>query len=212
MKKNILAILMVLTMAVLSGCGMSEEEASEYVQASLDAAYKGEFDAFVEITDSTPEGAKAMYEENIVHTMEAAGFKDLNISEELHMKYEQLFLELAKAADYTVGEAVKTEADDLAVEVMVRPLTIFEDIDTEVTDALLERISELDEQPEDSEIIEMSFDEMHRILSKRLETPSYSEKQIAVTIHVHKNEENMYAISEDDMLKLDGILFTVSEE
>lgn len=211
MKNKLIILLTVLIMAVLAGCGMSEEDAKAYVQASLDAAYKGEFEAFVEITDSTSEGAKVMYEENIEHTMEAAGFNDLNLSDELNMKYEQLFLNLAKAADYTVGEAIKVENDDFSVEVFVRPLNIFDGIDEEVTEALIERINKLEEHPDDKAIIEMSFEEMHRILSERIENPVYSEDQVLVSLYVYKNDEGMYAISEDDMLMLDNVFFTISE-
>ena len=87
MKKKILVLFTILMMGILTGCGMKEEEAKAYVEASLDAAYMGEFDAFVEITDSTPEGAAAMYDENIEHIMDAAGFADLNLDEELTEDY-----------------------------------------------------------------------------------------------------------------------------
>ena len=49
MKKKLFVLLMILTMGILSGCGMTAEEASDYVKASLDAAYKGEFDSFVDL-------------------------------------------------------------------------------------------------------------------------------------------------------------------
>ena len=46
LKKGIFALVLMLAMGVLAGCGgMDEEEAKEYVQATLDANYKGEFDA-----------------------------------------------------------------------------------------------------------------------------------------------------------------------
>jgi len=212
MKKSLILLLTLFVIGIMTGCGMSEEEAKEYVQASLDAAYKGEFDAFIEITDSTPEGAKAMYEENIVHTMEMAGFSEMNLSEELTEKYEQLFLELAKSADYTVGDATKGEDGNLTVEVMVRPMTIFEGIDVEVTEALLDKIAEMEEYPDDSEIIEMSFEEMYNVLTERMNNPVYGDEQVAVTINVHKNEEGMYAISEEDMLILDNALFATGQE
>ena len=209
MKKKLLVLFMILTMCILSGCGMKEEEAKEYVEASLDAAYKGEFDAFVEITDSTPEGAKAMYEENIVHIMEAAGFSELELDDELTAKYKELFLNLIKEVDYSVGEAVKEENESFAVDVTVKPMTILNGIEEELTNALLERIETLDEFPSDDEIVHMSFEEMYTILSERVKTPEYSDEEQIITIHLHKNEEGMYAIDEADMLALDAALFVV---
>lgn len=210
MKKRLL-VLLILVMGILTGCGMTEEEAQDYVKASLDAAYKGEFDAFVEITESTPEGAKAMYEENIVHTMEAAGFSEKNLDEELVEKYEEFFFTLAKVADYKVGEAEKAEDDGYAVEVTVRPLVIFDGIEDEVTEKLLDRIDDMEKHPSDKKITRMSFEIMYDILSEKLEAPEYGE-EVSITINIHKNEEGMYYISEEDMLALDGVLFMTGQE
>lgn len=211
MKKKLLVFLTILVLGVLTGCGMTEEEAKDYVKASLDAAYKGEFDAFVDITESTPEGAKAMYEENIVHTMEAAGFSEKNLDEELIEKYEQFFFELAKVADYEVGAATKAESGDYAVEVTVRPLIIFDGSGDEVTEKLLDRIDDMEKHPSDEKIIKMSFEIMYDILSEKLEKPEYGE-EVSVTINLQKNEEGMYLISEEDMLALDSVLFMTGQE
>lgn len=209
MKKKLLVFLMILMMCILSGCGMKEEEVKAYVEASLDAAYKGEFDAFVEITESTPEGAKAMYEENIVHIMEAAGFSDLELEDDLTEKYKELFLSLIKKVDYSVGEVEREENESFAVEVMVNPMTILSGIEDELTDNLLGRIDELEEFPSEDEIVHMSFEEMYSILSERVEEPEYSNESKVITIHLHKNEKGMYAIDEEDMLALDASLFVV---
>lgn len=208
MKKKLLICLCVLIMGLLTGCGMSEEDAKAYVEASLDAAYKGEFDAFVEITDSTPEGAAAMYDENMEHIMESAGFSDLELNEELTANYKQLFFDLIKKADYSVGEVVKND-DTFSIEVTVKPLTIFEGIEAELTDALLNRISEMDEYPNDDEITVIGFEEMYQILFDKVEAPVYSEEIVKVTINLHKNDKGMYEISEEDMLTLDNALFAI---
>lgn len=210
MKKSLLVLLMILTMAVLSGCGMTEEEASEYVKASLDAAYKGEFEVFVEITDSTPEGAQAMYEENIVHTMEAAGFSEMKISDELTDKYKQLFLDILKIADYSVGEAHETENGEFEVSVEITPLKIFDEIsEDKVSEAVISRIDKMKKYPGDKKITEITFEEIYEILSEELKEPSYGEEAIDHTVTVHKNEKGMYYISEEDMLTLDSALFAV---
>ena len=211
MKMKILVLFTILMMGILTGCGMKEEEAKAYVEASLDAAYMGEFDAFVEITDSTPEGAAAMYDENIEHIMDAAGFADLNLDEELTEDYKQLFLDLIKKVDYSVGEAVKEEDDSFSIDVTVRPMIILDGIENELTEVLLERIGELEEFPEEDEIMLMSFEEMYKILSEKVDAPAYSEEQAVVTMHLQKNEEGMYAISEADMIALDNALFAVEE-
>lgn len=210
MKKKLLVFLMIFTMGLLSGCGMTEEEASEYVKASLDAAYKGEFDAFVEITDSTPEGAQAMYEENIIHTMEAAGFSDMELSDELTEQYKQLFLDISKAANYTVGNAEELEDGGFTVAVEIYPLEIFDEIDEEkITDAVVNRIEKLKKYPSDKKITEITFEEMYELLADAMKDPVYSDEMIIQSVGVHKNEKGMYFISEEDMLELDNALFAL---
>lgn len=210
MKKKLLIVLMIFTMGILSGCGMSEEEASEYVKASLDAAYKGEFEAFVEITDSTPEGAQAMYEENMVHTMEAAGFPDQKISDELREKYRQLFFDISKSANYAVGEAYETDDGGYEVSVEIYPLTIFDKVnEEEITEIVIDRIEDMEKYPSDKKIVEITFEEMYEMLSEEIKNPSYYDDMVAQTVSIHKNEEGMYYISEEDMMTLDNVLFNL---
>ena len=209
MKKKLLVLLTILIMGILTGCGMKEDEAKAYVEATLDASYKGEFEAFVEITDSTPEGAAAMYDENMEHIMQSAGFDEQELGEELTENYKQLFLALIKKAEYSVGEAVKNEDSSFSVEVEVRPMTIFNDIEEELTEAVIEHISGMDEYPDDNEIKNISFQEMYDILSDKVEVPTYSEETVDVFINLHKNDNGMYEISEEDMLTLDNALFVI---
>lgn len=212
MKKKLFVFLMILTMGILSGCGMTAEEASDYVKASLDAAYKGEFDAFVEITDSTPEGAKAMYEENIIHTMEAAGFSDMDISDELTKQYRQLFLDISKVANYTVGDAKETENGEYEVEVKIYPLTLFAQVsEDEVTEAVIDRIDGMKKYPSDNKIVQITFEELYDIYAEKMKEPEYSDEMVVQTVGVHKNEEGMFYISEEDMLALDKAMFELNK-
>ena len=212
MKKKLFVFLMILTMGILSGCGMTAEEASDFVKASLDAAYKGEFDAFVEITDSTPEGAKAMYEENIIHTMEAAGFSDMDISDELTKQYRQLFLDISKVANYTVGDAKETENGEYEVEVKIYPLTLFAQVsEDEVTEAVIDRIDGMKKYPSDNKIVQITFEELYDIYAEKMKEPEYSDEIVVQTVGVHKNEEGMFYISEEDMLALDKAMFELNK-
>lgn len=208
MRKKLLVLLTVLVMGIFTGCGMTEDEAKEYVKATLDASYKGEFEAFVEITDSTPEGAAAMYDENMEHIMQSAGFDEQDLGEELTNNYKELFLALIKKAEYSVGDVTKND-DSFTVEVEVRPITIFDNIETEVSDAVINRISEMDKYPDEEAINKIAFEEMYNILNGKVEVPTYSNETVEVSINLHKNDRGMYEISEEDMLTLDNALFAI---
>ena len=55
-KRNVsLAMVVVMALTMLAGCGMKPDDAKAYVQATLDAGYKADFDEYAKITDSTKE-------------------------------------------------------------------------------------------------------------------------------------------------------------
>ena len=86
---------------------------------------------------------------------------------------------------------------------------IFDGIESELTDAVLDRISKMDKHPDDTEINKIGYEEMYNILVAKVETPVYGDETVKVTIGLHKNDKGMYEISEEDMLTLDNALFAI---
>ena len=70
-RKGMLAMLLAGVMTVLCACssGMSAADAKSYAQAVMDASYKGEFEDYMEWTDSTEEEAEAL-DKAIFHDIE----------------------------------------------------------------------------------------------------------------------------------------------
>ena len=82
MKKRMLALaaVLVLVVSMLTGCGgMTEEDAKEYVKATLDASYKADFDAYMEVTDSSKEEVQKLYDDNIENIVTSSGLQDMGI-------------------------------------------------------------------------------------------------------------------------------------
>ncbi len=206
MKCLVLALVLMISAWALAGCGgMSEDEAKEYAQAVLDASYKGEFDSYMELTDSTEEEAREMYEGNMDATMAAVGFEELGASQEMQADYRQLFLDMAKLAKYSLGDVTEME-NGFEIQVTVEPFIGLDGLETELTDAVMAQLSESGEIPDDDELNQMTMQTMYDLMRDRLEAPEYGEAE-SMTIRVTADSDNVYSIPEEDTTALDNALF-----
>ena len=93
-KRNVsLAMVVVMALTMLAGCGMKPDDAKAYVQATLDAGYKADFDEYAKITDSTKEDAQKLFDNNIDTVTNSLGFGALGATEETTEKYRELLNE-----------------------------------------------------------------------------------------------------------------------
>ncbi|MGF0034406.1 hypothetical protein ACQRBN_15850 [Bariatricus sp. SGI.154] len=206
-KRGLLAVLLVVVMTVLCGCGgMSTEDAQSYAKSVLDASYKGEFAKYMEWTKSSEEEAKELYEGNIDVTMKEAGFSDLGLSEEMTENYRQLFLDMIKLAKYDVGEAKEASDDAFTIDVTVEPFIAFEGLQDEVNTAVTEELTNVEQIPSDEEINQMVFQKMYELMAERIAAPVYGDPT-TVTITVKPDADNVYYIAQEDMTALDDALF-----
>lgn len=206
MKCLVLALVLMISAWALAGCGgMSEDEAKEYAQAVLDASYKGEFDSYMKLTDSTEEEAREMYEGNMDATMAAVGFEELGASQEMQADYRQLFLDMAKLAKYSLGDVTEME-NGFEIQVTVEPFIGLDGLETELTDAVMAQLTESGEIPDDDELNQMTMQTMYDLMQDRLEVPEYGEAE-SMTIRVTADSDNVYSIPEEDTTALDNALF-----
>lgn len=208
MRRGILALaLLLLLAAMVAGCGggMTAEDAKEYVQAVLDASYKGEFDSYMELTDSTEEEARSMYEGNVDATMATVGFEEMGISEDMQADYRQLFLDLAKQAKYTLGEATEIE-NGYEIEVTIEPFIGMNDLENELTNILMQDLAAAAEIPTEEELNQMTMQTLYDLLSEKVASPEYGEAQ-TMTVRVTADSDNVYSIPEEDTTALDSAMF-----
>ncbi len=203
-KTGLLTVLALVMAFVLTACsgGMTAEDAKEYAQACLDATYKAEFDTYMKWTDSSREEAQAMYDQGIVNTMEASGFDEAGISQDLKDAYEQLFIDLYGQAKYSLADAVEDGADGYTIDVTVHPFTVFDGFEDEVLAELEERASGLTTMPTDEEVNEMVFQAMYDLLKVKVENMVYAEPQV-VTIHVLPDSEGVYYVPDNDFYAIE---------
>lgn len=206
MKKKFLAVLLIVVVTVLCGCGMSGEDAKSYAQSVLDASYKGEFKEYIDWTKSSEKEAEEMYESNIDAIMKAAGVADLGLSEELTDNYRSLFKDMLKKAKYELGDAKEADGDAYTIDVTVEPFLAFEGLENEVTTQVQEILAGDSEIPSEEEINELLFQKMYEIMSEKVANPTYGEAT-TVTIHIQPDSDGIYYIPQEDRKILDDTLF-----
>lgn len=191
----------------LSGCEAkyTPEDAMAYVECVLDASYRGELDKYVELTDSTMEEARNMYQQNIDNVMEGTGIESLGLPEELKEQYREMAPELLALAKYEVTGA-EEEENGFAVQVSIEPFSGYQDLEDELVSALEEEASGMTEMPDDAAINEMVYRNMFEILRDELKDPAYNEPQ-EYTIHVTEDDNHMYEISEQELIDMDYAMF-----
>ncbi len=207
-KRNVLltmAVVMVLTM--LAGCGMKPDDAKAYVQATLDAGYKADFDEYAKITDSTKEEAQKLFDNNIDTVTNSLRFSALGATEETTEKYRELLKEIFAKAKYTVGEAKEKEGG-FEVEVKAEPMQIFSGVQDELLTKLQEEVAKSGQSKED-EINQLAIDMLYDLLNEKLGSVTYGEPQ-SITVHVTKDSSNVWNITESDLQAVDAALFTIS--
>ena len=190
---------------LLVGCGkkLTVDDAPAYVKSALDACYKGEFEAYMEFTNSTEEEAQALYNDGIDANLEASGITDINISQELQDQYRQLFIGLLGISKYTVGEA-KEDGDGFTVEVSVEPFIMFDSLQQDLINAM--NTEEAAALSTGDEINTYIYQKMYDLMSSKLNSPEYGDPQ-TVTVHIQPDDEGIQTIDEDDLVEIDTVMY-----
>lgn len=200
-------MVVVMSLTMLAGCGMKPDDAKAYVQATLDAGYKADFDEYAKITDSTKEDAQKLFDNNIDTVTNSLGFGALGATEETTEKYRELLKEIFAKAKYTVGD-VKEKDGGFEVVVNAEPMQIFSGVQDELVTKLQEKVAKSG-QPKEEEINQLAIDMLYDLLTEKLASVTYGEPQ-SVTVHVTKDSNNVWNITESDLQAVDAALFTIS--
>lgn len=204
-----LIFIMIFVTSLLTACGgLTEEEAQSYVQSVLDASYKGEFDAYIEETNATKEEAEEMFNENVDATLKNAGFDELNLNDELTEKYRNLFIKLAKLANYEITDVSKNDDGDFIIEVTTKPLDYMSGVEEEMSNILTDKFMNMTEFPSEDEIFKISSEVMYNLIEEKIENPEYG-NSTTVVLRLEVNDEEEYQINKDDFVTLDNSLYLV---
>ena len=205
-KKIALALVCVLMVSMLGGCA-AKFDAQAYLTALLDASYKNDSKAFVEMKIGTAEEAAELYEQGLDSEMDAF-LATLTVSEELEAEFRQLFKDLLSKVKYTVQGAEKQEDGSYIVTVSYEQMIIFEPILADYEEAVTEMYTtwtESEEIPSEDEMMEQMIVALRDCMKSNLESVEYAEADTAeVTIELI---DDVYTPNQDDVANLEMVLF-----
>lgn len=208
LKRNVsLVLVSLMILGMLVGCGMKPDNAKAYVQATLDAGYKANFDEYTKITDSTKEEAQKLFDDNIDKVTNSLGFDALGATEETMDKYGELLKEIFAKVKYTVGDAKETDGG-FEVEVTAEPMEIFTGMQDELIAKLQDEVTKSGKEITEDDVNQLAIDMVHEMLSEKLEEVTYGEPQ-TITVHVTKNSDGVWNITESDLQAVDKALFKI---
>lgn len=204
--KKIISLLLIIPILVFTGCDLFFDP-STYVQASLDAIYKGDFTTYLEMVDISQEKAQQNYEEGYKSEADifAQRYNIKSLSDGIREQIEQLYQYLYSKVDYTVGENQKTE-DGYSVDVTIRPITFFAAEQQKITDYSNQFNADVLNGAY-NDLPEQQFEDVYAlglldIFNADKENISYGDEQI-LSINVQKDKENnSYFINTTDLFKL----------
>ena len=206
-KSSLLVLVFAMALGMLAGCGMKPEDAKAYVQATLDAGYKEDFGEYTKITESTKEEAQKLFDSNIDTVTNSLGLSQFGVSEEMTEKYRELLKETFSKAKYTVGDVKETDGG-FEVKVSAEPMQMFVGLEDALIGELEKKVKESKVDLDEAAITQLTVDILYDILSQRLAEVTYGDAQ-EVTVHVTKNSDGVWNITEADLQALDSALFSI---
>ena len=199
MKRSLLLVFTMMIGFTLTGC--SDFDASRYVQSCLDASFHGEFEAYMEMTNSTEDEARSAYDSLIQSEVDTLA-QGYSLSYEQKEKFRQLFTDMYKACKYEVGEATKNDDKSFTVQITTYKLTVFEGM----TDSAQQYITEFCTNNTDSstdEIYAAVLDYMYDYINDKLSNPEYAEGVTKdVSVPLTSTKPATYTIDTNDIQNL----------
>lgn len=207
--KKILCMTAVLMIAVISMTGCAKFDCSGYIQAMLDSLYKGEHTEYARLTKLSEARLQENYEEGInaeiekllsyMNVADSSSF----VNETTRSNARELFKNIYKNANYSVGEADKKGN----VTVTVSPINLFStaanDLNTYVNDFFNRNDAGEFAEMADEDFYSAYIQGVLDILNRYAGQITYGSPQ-SVTVRVKANSQNVYSITDDEFLELDA--------
>ena len=205
---------------LLSGGGVTKQDAVDYVKAQMDVIYKGEYQGYLDlVADSTQEECQEAYDSKMTSEAEyLMGLLAIEYpTEELNARFADIYRQIFAKADYTVQEASRMEDGSYSVKVVVKPIDIIDQLN-EAWDDFSE---DFEARYADVDVESMTDDEyadwyvntydadygqsLADLLESLIPSLGYME-ETSILVQVQPDEDGYYYLSEDDFSNLDWLV------
>lgn len=210
-RKSIIAILLAAVICLMGACG-EKFDAGAYVKACLDAQFKGEYDEYIKMTDSTKADAEKLYKDGLDELM--SGYESLALSDELNQKFRDAYAGMLKAAKYSIKET-KEKGDDIVVVVAVKPMKCFETYEEDLTKIQEDFIADWqtkalngEQVPDEAALMEQIAQKIYEDLVHRTQNTEYDAEK-TVDVRVTLDSKKVHTVNEDDLAKVAEAAFSL---
>jgi|GEM_PF-438665 len=217
--KKMAALMLGLSMLLgMAGCdfssGLSKQDAVNYVQWLIDAAYLGKFnEKYVDLVEgSTMQDLEDLYESNVVAEAEAfRRYMSIEVAtDEQVARSEELIRTIYSHSKYEVLSSNKLESGNYVVEVKVSPIDILQKVtDEDINTIWGEVTANVDQNTlntmSDDEYSALEIEYTQRVLDlvESLIPSLGYEKDQNVALQLILDSDGYYVLSDDDWINLD---------
>lgn len=205
---------MTLLVALTTLTGCAKFDSSKYIESMLDSLYKGQHDAYADITNTSVDQLQINFQDGLNAEIEKLlsylniSENAANVNEDTRKNARDLFTSLYAAANYTVGQA---DAQGY-VTITIAPINIFalakEDLTNYVNDFHAGNDAGKFADLTDEEFFSQYVQGVLDILNAKIPELDYGDSQ-TVTVQV-KNTNNIYSITDDEFLSIDRYIIDYS--
>jgi hypothetical protein len=196
------------TAILLTGCsGVDSNFSADYVAAIMDASYKGDFEHYLSMTDSSEANAEEIYDSTVTYFADSLAYYcevyTEDISEDVYAEYITFAEDLLAKAKYTVSSS-ENGKDSCYVTVSVKPMNLLEQIEGDIEACIEEYNTTLEtidiENITDEDYLEIENNYAKSVidaLKKNAENLEYKDN-VDYTIEIIIDEEGYYAPANED--------------
>lgn len=204
--KILFLLFCILTAGLLGGCS-ADKNVRTYLQALLDASYKDDPGAFVEMKLGDEDAAHALYEQGI-DTGISVFCSRLGVSDAYQGDFRQIYMDMLGKVRYTVDQAEKQSDGSYIVTVSYEKMNIFQPalaLHEENVAAMMDEWANAPEFPAEEDMIAAVYNEFRTSMETVLAGVQYDEAA-SMTVRIELRD-NVYTPNTDDIAELEKALF-----